>query len=138
MIRRACLCAALITLLLGVPGCTAQGGPAEGALAPDFVLPGLDGRVRKLSNYRGQVGVIAVEAHVAGSHIDHRMDNFSLRAPPAGPGFRYSKASSDGFEYGDELPLVRDLLVAWFERQEGTLEAADFDSGEENSRASRE
>lgn len=44
--------AALASLTLG--GCKGAGGPDRGDLAPDFFLPALDGRVQKLSNYRGR------------------------------------------------------------------------------------
>ena len=36
------------------PGCRTTGGPRTGELAPDFVLPDLDGNVQKLSNHRGR------------------------------------------------------------------------------------
>ena len=39
-------------------GCKTADGPGSGELAPDFVLPRLDGRVQKLSNYRGSVVMV--------------------------------------------------------------------------------
>lgn len=46
----------LVLLVVGGPtGCKSGGGARVGELAPDFVLPQLDGKVTKLSNYRGQV-----------------------------------------------------------------------------------
>jgi peroxiredoxin len=37
-----------------VAGCKPSSGPGAGDLAPDFVLPKLDGSVQKLSNHRGK------------------------------------------------------------------------------------
>ena len=56
--RRRYPCGALLVVVMALAGCETQGGPAEGALAPDFVLPRLDGQVRKLSNYRGRVVLV--------------------------------------------------------------------------------
>jgi peroxiredoxin len=53
---RASTCAAL--LLVGLVGCARNAGLATGDLAPDFVLPRLDGSVQKLSNYRGKVVLV--------------------------------------------------------------------------------
>lgn len=39
---------------LGLSACRSSGGPRPGDLAPDFVLPALDGGVQKLSNHRGK------------------------------------------------------------------------------------
>jgi cytochrome c biogenesis protein CcmG/thiol:disulfide interchange protein DsbE len=53
-----CAVFALTTLAGMSTGCTGGSGPAEGELAPDFVLPRLDGTVQKLSNYRGNVVLV--------------------------------------------------------------------------------
>ena len=50
------LIAAVAVML--VAGCKSQQGPQTGALAPDFVLPRLDGSVQKLSNHRGNVVMV--------------------------------------------------------------------------------
>lgn len=55
--RRFALGAVGIALLAAV-GCNSTDGPSSGELAPDFVLPRLDGRVQKLSNYRGKVVMV--------------------------------------------------------------------------------
>ncbi len=49
------LCAGIAGL---APGCTGESGPVVGELAPDFVLPRLDGTVQKLSNHRGKVVMV--------------------------------------------------------------------------------
>jgi cytochrome c biogenesis protein CcmG/thiol:disulfide interchange protein DsbE len=46
--------AALALVVTLVPGCKGASGPRPGDLAPDFVLPKLDGSVQKLSNFRGR------------------------------------------------------------------------------------
>jgi thiol-disulfide isomerase/thioredoxin len=51
----------VITMALSAAllGCRSSNtGPAAGDLAPDFVLPRLDGSVQKLSNYRGRVVMV--------------------------------------------------------------------------------
>jgi len=46
-------------MLIGQPGCRrAEQVLRQGAIVPDFVLPQLDGRVQKLSNYRGKVVLV--------------------------------------------------------------------------------
>jgi len=45
----------LALLLVSVGACKSAPGPRVGELVPDFVLPRLDGKVQKLSNYRGKV-----------------------------------------------------------------------------------
>jgi len=45
---------ALAVVVASMPGCKPSSGPRAGDLAPDFVLPKLDGSVQKLSNYRGK------------------------------------------------------------------------------------
>ena len=45
-------------LLAAAAGCARGGGPSAGELAPDFVLPRLDGTTQKLSNYRGKVVLV--------------------------------------------------------------------------------
>jgi len=48
-----------LTLLIGVcSGCHSRAGVSTGDVAADFVLPGLDGSIRKLSNYRGRVVLV--------------------------------------------------------------------------------
>ena len=54
--RSAVLVAVLVAAL--VAGCARDAGLASGDLAPDFVLPRLDGSVQKLSNYRGKVVLV--------------------------------------------------------------------------------
>ena len=55
--KRTLLCALIVCAALA--GCRPKAaGPALGALAPDFVLPRLDGTVQKLSNYRGKVVLV--------------------------------------------------------------------------------
>lgn len=61
ILRRVGRTPALLPLLVMVatlvmPGCRGgSGGPVEGAFAPDFVLPTVDGTPRRLSSYRGKV-----------------------------------------------------------------------------------
>jgi peroxiredoxin len=58
-VRGACGLAAAVAcaVLAGGSGCdTAK--PSKGDLAPDFVLQSIDGRTRKLSNYRGKVVLV--------------------------------------------------------------------------------
>ena len=57
MSRRVALAAALLLVTLA-GACSHDAGPASGDLAPDFVLPRLDGSVQKLSNYRGKVVIV--------------------------------------------------------------------------------
>jgi len=45
-------------IMLAVLACNTSPGPHRGDLAPDFFLPALDGRVQKLSNYRGRVVLV--------------------------------------------------------------------------------
>jgi cytochrome c-type biogenesis protein len=45
---------AIAVVVASAPGCKSSSGPRAGDLAPDFVLPKLDGSVQKLSNYRGK------------------------------------------------------------------------------------
>jgi thiol-disulfide isomerase/thioredoxin len=45
---------ALASAVTFTPGCKMSSGPQAGELAPDFVLPKLDGSVQKLSNHRGK------------------------------------------------------------------------------------
>ena len=45
----------IVALAISVCGCKSSSGPQIGDLAPDFVLPRLDGKVQALSNYRGKV-----------------------------------------------------------------------------------
>ena len=54
--RRAAI--VLGAMLVVTAACKSTGGVQTGALAPDFVLPRLDGSVQKLSNHRGKVVVI--------------------------------------------------------------------------------
>lgn len=50
---------ALTCLVLAQPGCkSAPRGMHQGEMVPDFVLPMLDGKVQKLSNYRGKVVLV--------------------------------------------------------------------------------
>jgi len=44
----------LLGFVSSMSGCKLSSGPQAGDLAPDFVLPRLDGSVQKLSNYRGK------------------------------------------------------------------------------------
>lgn len=44
----------LAVVVLGAFGCRGTGSPRTGDLAPDFVLPDLEGNVHKLSNHRGK------------------------------------------------------------------------------------
>jgi cytochrome c biogenesis protein CcmG/thiol:disulfide interchange protein DsbE len=46
--------AALAVVVASMPGCKPSSGPRAGDLAPDFVLPKLEGGVQKLSNLRGK------------------------------------------------------------------------------------
>jgi cytochrome c biogenesis protein CcmG/thiol:disulfide interchange protein DsbE len=46
--------AALVFAVALTAGCKGSSGPRAGELAPDFVLPKLDGSVQKLSNFRGR------------------------------------------------------------------------------------
>jgi peroxiredoxin len=46
--------AVLAGVLVLTAGCNPSSGPRAGDLAPDFVLPKLDGSVQKLSNHRGR------------------------------------------------------------------------------------
>jgi len=50
--------AAVCLALVAATGCKTAGPPATGELAPDFVLPTLDGQSRKLSGYRGKVVLV--------------------------------------------------------------------------------
>jgi cytochrome c biogenesis protein CcmG/thiol:disulfide interchange protein DsbE len=43
----------VLACALSIAACRSSSGPRIGDLAPDFVLPALDGRVHKLSNHRG-------------------------------------------------------------------------------------
>ncbi len=43
-----------LVIAAAVAGCRGAGSPRTGDLAPDFVLPDLDGNVQKLSNHRGK------------------------------------------------------------------------------------
>jgi peroxiredoxin Q/BCP len=54
-------------MTLGIGAALAQGGPAQapaaptlkvGDMAPDFTLPGTDGKTHKLSDYRGKTAVV--------------------------------------------------------------------------------
>ena len=57
--RRSGLRTAVALAILAVASaCTRGTGISEGTLAPDFVLPRLDGTVQKLSNYRGKIVVV--------------------------------------------------------------------------------
>lgn len=47
--------AIFVVLALALGGCKGASGLMTGDLAPDFVLPRLDGKVQALSNYRGKV-----------------------------------------------------------------------------------
>ena len=49
---------ALVVAAAAIPGCKRAGGVGAGDLAPEFVLPRLDGTVQKLSNYRGNVVLV--------------------------------------------------------------------------------
>ncbi|HYC00645.1 MAG TPA: TlpA disulfide reductase family protein [Candidatus Limnocylindrales bacterium] len=59
-LRPRLLWAALLAAIVAVGGCQGGGGgkASEGDLAPDFILQSLDGKVRKLSAYRGQVVLV--------------------------------------------------------------------------------
>lgn len=46
--------AMLAVCAVWLAGCRMSGAPRAGDLAPDFVLPALDGSVHKLSNHRGK------------------------------------------------------------------------------------
>lgn len=48
----------LLGFVAAMPGCKLSSGPRAGDLAPDFVLPRLDGSVQKLSNYRGKAVLV--------------------------------------------------------------------------------
>jgi peroxiredoxin len=48
------LAALAAAAVVALAGCKGASGPGRGDLAPDFFLPALDGRVQKLSNYRGR------------------------------------------------------------------------------------
>lgn len=52
--RRVAPVLAVVGILATTPGCKTSSGPRAGDLAPDFVLPKLDGSVQKLSNHRGK------------------------------------------------------------------------------------
>ena len=54
----ALICIALLMSSLGAACKSGGAGPKEGELAPDFVLPRLDGSVQKLSNFRGSVVLV--------------------------------------------------------------------------------
>jgi cytochrome c biogenesis protein CcmG/thiol:disulfide interchange protein DsbE len=56
--RVAIAVALLAAGLVVLPGCKKGNGPGVGDIAPDFVLPALDGSVHKLSNYRGKVVLV--------------------------------------------------------------------------------
>jgi thiol-disulfide isomerase/thioredoxin len=53
--RAAVVLAAAVAFL---PSCNSSGSPAVGDLAPEFVLQSLDGKTKKLSNYRGKVVLV--------------------------------------------------------------------------------
>jgi len=53
------------------------------------------------ATYDSLVGGVELSAHVGVSDIEHEMDNFRLRAPPASlAAHRFSRAEADGIEYG--------------------------------------
>jgi thiol-disulfide isomerase/thioredoxin len=52
--RRATAFVLALAVAAGGIGCRGMGAPRTGDLAPDFVLPDLDGNVQKLSNHRGK------------------------------------------------------------------------------------
>ncbi len=58
--RKACIqcisaVAVVLSLVMVLSGCKGAAGPRIGQVVPDFVLPRLDGKVLKLSNYRGKI-----------------------------------------------------------------------------------
>jgi cytochrome c biogenesis protein CcmG/thiol:disulfide interchange protein DsbE len=53
-VRRSSAVAALALGVILIAGCRSSSAPRAGDLAPDFVLPALDGSVHKLSNHRGK------------------------------------------------------------------------------------
>ena len=54
-IARTIVCAVVLASVFPLAvGCKSSSGPRAGDLAPDFVLPKLDGSVHKLSNHRGK------------------------------------------------------------------------------------
>lgn len=58
-VARLALATTCVAVLVGgCYGCRADHTIAQGDIAPDFVLPGLDGSIRKLSNYKGRVVVV--------------------------------------------------------------------------------
>ncbi len=52
------LTAVALAILAAASACMRGTGVSQGTLAPDFVLPRLDGTVQKLSNYRGKIVVV--------------------------------------------------------------------------------
>lgn len=56
--KTAAFVAACALAATSMVGCKSGAGPGVGDLAPDFVLPRLDGKVQKLSNFRGQVVLV--------------------------------------------------------------------------------
>lgn len=58
MARRVVLLAVMFAATAAAPGCKRATGVGAGDLAPEFVLPRLDGTVQKLSNYRGNVVLV--------------------------------------------------------------------------------
>ncbi len=67
MLKRLSVCALAGFSLLGLPASASAGGQSPGSeaglqvgdTAPDFALPGSDGQVHKLSDYRGKTVVLA-------------------------------------------------------------------------------
>ncbi|MGH0034195.1 MAG: TonB-dependent receptor plug domain-containing protein [Myxococcota bacterium] len=65
-------------------------------------------------DYEGRVGAVDLRALVSYDHVDHRMDNFNLRQPPAaGPTrWRRNDTGSEGFGYraSGEFDLLKGRL----------------------------
>jgi peroxiredoxin Q/BCP len=52
------LAAGMIVHLCAIPLLAGSGGPAVGDEAPDFELPGSDGKIHSLADYRGKTVVV--------------------------------------------------------------------------------
>ena len=89
----------IILLCAGVaglaPGCTGESGPVVGELAPDFVLPRLDGTVQKLSNHRGKVVMVNLWATWCTPCLREIPDLLALEAELPASDFRLLAISMD-------------------------------------------
>ncbi len=108
--------ALVLSLAMVLAGCKGAAGPRIGEVVPDFVLPRLDGKVLKLSNYRGKIVMLNLWATWCPPCIAEMplLNTIAERYGPKGlsvVGIAGDENADDVRSFVQETPLQFDVLL---------------------------